>query len=147
MKAVDLYARAPESVTNELQDLFGCYYSHISELNCESVDAIRFMGLSSPLIEIRTLKYFNYDSRRFWRLATVWFSGLPVMIIQNAGREGDDHAKRFITDADTYKLMVKHIQSLIPPLEMDISSTPDDVDMPELSVFYGDALDGYFERY
>ena len=79
-------------------------------------------------------------------MASVWFDGEVVMITQNAGREGDDHSKRFLLDTANYIKMVNYIQSLITP---DIKNTTLEVvslesDIPDLNKFYGDELDGFF---
>jgi hypothetical protein len=140
----DIYALQPESHA-ALNILTGCYYDFIPETGLQSWD---LHDMASPRVDIRVLKEFYFDHRRFWRLATVWFDGKPVMIIQNAGREGDDHAERFITDADVYMEMIAHLKS-ITPAKMESEDkivAPDQVN-EKLTFFYGNALDGYFERF
>ncbi len=70
--------------------LVGCYYDFLEGSAIDSYDLQYGSCESSVRLSIRTHKYFNFDGRRFWRLASVWFDNKPVMIIQNAGREGDD---------------------------------------------------------
>jgi translation initiation factor RLI1 len=71
------------------------------------------------------------------------------MIIQNAGREGDDHYKRFITDEFTYISMVQYIKSLIPvSFETKIQDVVDpEEEIEKLDKFYDGELNGYFSRY
>jgi hypothetical protein len=45
----------------------------------------------------------RHDSRRYWELCTAWFDNQPFMIIRRAGREGDDHKSRFITNVGLFQ--------------------------------------------
>lgn len=106
--------------------------------------------LSFPCIEVRILKDFDFDARRFWRLATVWFEGGSVMVIQNAGREGDDHAKRFITNSDAFNKMCRYIETIVNSSEEDVLTdvyNEEDDFGDILTTFYGNELSGHFERY
>lgn len=159
MKPTELYQREPEKVIKPFDvardhfdygDYFiGCYYNHLPELTFDRYEACHVDA--SDKVEIKVYKDFRFDSRRFWRLCSVWFDGEPVMIIQNAGREGDDHARRIITDRHRYMQMVDHINSLVrikvfyDELNRDIIEP--DSDVPDLIKFYGNTLDGYFEMY
>lgn len=140
----ELYAMTPEETTNDVSRLVGCYYNHIPEID----EYAEFYHIETPRIEIKYLKDWCYDGRRVWQLATVWFWNKPVMIIQNAGREGDDHRVRFITDPEQYKLMIEYIIALmeIPEPKLEDVYKPDE-DIDGLTEFYGQSLDGYFERY
>lgn len=148
MTPKELYARTPERIDNDINRLYGCYYNHIPE-----IEALQYCGNmledKSNRIAIHYYKDFDYDGRRVWCLAAVKFDGMFVMIIQNAGREGDDWSKRYVTDLYAYADMVRYITTLIPP--DDDKSQNDfvgfDEDIEGLTRFYGGELDGYFERY
>lgn len=146
MKASDLYKMTPESETKNLECLKGCYYSHIPEL--EDVD---WLGdLENEKVTIKTIKHFDFDYRRYWNLSTVWFEDSPVMIIQNAGRDGDDCNNRFITNESSYREMVTYIKSLVSDNEYatfleDLIDADEDV--PNLTEFYGNKLTGHFEKH
>lgn len=139
----------PESIhtgeSTDWDDWWGVYHNHIPEVDqwAKYDDTDR--------IEMQILKYFNFDGRRIWKLATVWFDGSPIMIIQNAGREGDDHVARFITDRSGYYDMVRHIMTLRQPDEVEEGDDSEYIDIdaerPDLLEFYGNHYDGYFERY
>lgn len=142
--ANDLYAMQPEAVTNDVWRLKGYYYNHIPEVTDDFLPDIE-----TDRVEMKLLKDHCFDGRRTWALATVWFDGNPVMVIQNAGREGDDHAERFITDKDKFDEMCAYIRGLIP---REYDRTQEDVfdkdaDIPELTYFYGNSLYGEFETY
>lgn len=90
-------------------------------------------------VEIRTIHEHQVDSRRYWLLRSIWFEDKPVMIAQNAGREGDDHIKTFITDKERYMSMIGYIEGLIKEQDHSFDQPIYDTrtDMPELTKFYG----------
>lgn len=150
MKISELLQRTPEKVSRDLSYLFGstCFVP-------EALDHAGYVAVDlvppgeSDRIEVRVFKEHNFDYRRIWRLAAVYLDGEPVMVIQNAGREGDDYARRFIVDRERYYQLVQAIQ-MIPRSrkeEMeDLYSMEDDIE--KLTTFYGASLDqGHWERY
>ena len=141
MKPAELYQREPIRSDSDLTVLFGCHFDHMPEAGAEYW-RIEGVEMKSERLEIRYYKDHHYDGRRIWRLASVWFDGEPFMVIQNAGREGDDHAARFITNVEQYKQAVIYVKSLLPPAfgkVSDIVSADDDI--PDLTEFYSDSLD------
>ena len=136
MTPAELYALEPQERTHTLGHLNGFYFKHVPE-----VDRLPPEDLGKR-IEIRWAKYHNLDYRRYWALGSIWFDGRPFMIIQNAGREGDDHYRRFITDDDTYREAARYLKSieLVTESALDSAIVPLDVDLPGLTEFYGGAL-------
>jgi hypothetical protein len=136
----------------------GSYFNHIRELDPE---LIRSTGdelthtTRNHYVKIYLLKNFNFDGRRFWRLGTVFFMDNPVMIIQNAGREGDDHRQVYITNFGTYRDMVEYIYRISRPKRPEFYEQNDeyrsivksDENIADLIEFYGNKLGGYFEPY
>ncbi len=125
MNATEIYKLEPIRVSTDLDDLVGfCTRSFLYELQ----------GIEIPekhvnkAIVIKTLAYKDFDGRRIWELRTIWFSGFPIMIIQNAGREGEDHTKRYITDVDIYHNMLEYLQHIAPPR---VDPENDDIIDPE----------------
>src|SRR6185369_14813929 len=96
MKPSDLYARDAEDTWKDLSVLMGCYYKHLPELEqvWDRLDLEK-----NEKVQIKVYRYVDYDGR-------------PVMIIRNAGREGDDHHSRFITDGGRYFEMLKYLSTL-----------------------------------
>lgn len=139
-----LYAREPESRNHWVNTLNGFYYSHVPELSAEHLPAED----PGKRVELRCYKDWCFDDRRTWRLASVWFDGKPFMVIQNAGREGDDHYKRFVTDEETYVATVTYLKTLCPAAVTKVEDVvgPND-EVVGLTEFYGNSLDGHFERY
>jgi len=144
-----LLERKPEKTIKLGEDWFqpfsGFGYCFVPELEGQFS-----FGSPSPSdrIEFRIYKDYCFDGRRIWRLVSVYFDGKPAMILQNAGREGDDHRERFILDGEAYYGMVAHLATLFPPDEQNkpVVVGMDD-DIPGLTRFYGNDLDGVFEQY
>ena len=144
MKASEAYLLEPESTSECLGVLKGFYYDHLPEVE----DSLWDLQDKNTKAEIKTLKDFDFDGRRCWSLRTVWFEGKPFMITQNAGREGDDHRQRFITDVEVYKKFVDYVKSLTNTQEYYLEDVIEvDEDYPNLINFYGNDLFGNFERY
>lgn len=126
----DLYALKPVE-TLDAWALRGCYYNHIPEAGDFAQLADR------PRVQVRVVGYVNINGRRYWRLATVWFDDKPVMVIQNGGREGDDHSKRFVTDAALLREMADYLKE---EDSYDIKVVPLSYDGADLVTFYGRTL-------
>lgn len=146
MKPIDLYEMKPTRIDKDINQLYGCYYNHVPEIDSFGFGAY-INDEANTEIEIHYYKDHCFDGRRVWQLAAVSFKGTFVMIIQNAGREGDDWSERFITNKEHYDDMVKYIMTLLPPAD---DRSMDDVceleeDVKGLDEFYGNKLDGYFE--
>lgn len=145
----DIYALPVQEVDRSPHILTGCYYNHLEGSGIHEWEC-QWGVQESDRLEIRIHKFFDFDGRRFWRLATVWLDNKPVMIIQNAGREGDDHERRFITNIPGFRAMARHLRTLLnlpdnEPLE-DVVEPDQPLGRPLID-FYGNALDNHFERY
>ncbi|MED1125287.1 hypothetical protein [Bacillus atrophaeus] len=145
----ELYARTPKRVERCLGHLKGYYYDHIIELTDQyNLDSYYGLEEKNEKIEIKYYADCCFDGRRTWTLASVWYENKPVMVIQNAGREGDDHRERFITEPKLYDKMLTYIASL---LNIDTSVKHDiyreDDDIKELDNFYGFTLDQISSSY
>lgn len=146
MTPIDLYKMTPIEETTELYDLAGYIYNHVEELDIFSYLYSSDVSERNTKVKIKIYKNHCFDGRRIWRLASVWFEDKPVMIIRNAGREGDDFHDRFITDKELYLLMIDYIRSLMPR-EDSIETVSKFDDIPNLDEFYGHKLSGEFEYY
>lgn len=143
------------SISSDFSLLIGAHYNHIPELIPNYSDR-RYESFWTMYDKNKYLKdYFikiefyankNLSPRYIWRLGVVKFKDKPVMIIQNAGREGDDYSKRFILTEKIYQEMIDYMNSLyifkkydIP--KFDIISDLYFTEMPELTEFYGHTLE------
>lgn len=145
----ELYDRIPDKSSYDLNDLsvgsYGRQLYEIDELGC----GYWFPDIKQTDIEIRIYKFFDFDGRRFWKLQSVYYKGNPVMIMRNAGREGDDHCSRFITDKERFKQLICQVKQHILETSDDeeISDIVDGDDDVGVESFYDGTLDGNFERY
>lgn len=134
------YNHIPELISNVSDRRYDNFWDMYNQIQYEKDD----------FIEIRYFANKWFDSRRCWQLGTVMFKGIPVMIFQNAGREGDDFSRRFIISETKYLDMIEYMESLyvfnkhnIPESDiiMDIYYT----EMPELTEFYGHKLETVYD--
>lgn len=143
----ELYARTDFQISHDLDLLTPCsgFSTHIPEVG----DAVYGFGEQSE-ISFRIYKDFDFDGRRFWRIASVWIGDRPIMIIRNAGREGTDHHDRFVTDESGYRELIAICAKYRNP-DHHARETGDvvapDQDIKDLTSFYGNALDKPFARY
>jgi hypothetical protein len=122
MTPLQLLARTPVHVSNDVVWLWGYLYSHVPEVadprareglvrsrhaprRCHYRDPRAPMHVSG--VEVRVYKHHNFDERRVWRLASVHVRDRPVLIVRNGGREGDDEASRFVFDMYLYAELVE----------------------------------------
>jgi hypothetical protein len=140
MKPSDLYAREPKETWTDVSALVGCYYNHVPELE----NFWQHLKLDrNTKVTIKVYGFLREDTRRFWLLGGVFFAGGPVMIIRNAGREGDDHRSRFITHPASYYDMIKYLASLSDPAPKEFEASnvmSPDQDIEGLGTFYGKTL-------
>lgn len=135
----EVFALPSEEETHDLGALYpgDGYTCHVPEIEWLTRG---LHGVTSARVLIKTHQCIYQDHRRFWALRSVWFDGKPIMLLQNAGREGDDHRKRYITDLAAYLEMVNHIHSLVEvQLEQEtFESNVTDPNKPEpnLTKFY-----------
>lgn len=151
----ELYSREPQRVELLIKPLHneegvgmlssylsGCYYNHIPEIS--QYDRFRLTDRA----QVRIHKFFDFDGRRIWSLSSMWLDGKPFMIMQNAGREGDDHAQRFITDISAYTELVSLLHSLRIPDDAEVENVIDpEENRNDIDTFYGYSLDDKFERF
>ena len=157
MNARDLL-KLPRETIVDISILKGCYYCHVPEIadlwpsdwygyGCCPDSAFS----STARVRIGFVKLQHTDARRFWALGVVLFDDKPVMIIQNAGREGDDHAKRFLLDPGTYRDMLCYLAGAFAALKTSKTCSSlevkrDDLlgmdeDRADLTDFYGNNLE------
>lgn len=131
--------------TYDIGILKGFYYDHLKDLDDDLPLTDAYYDISkNTKIKISYIDIKQYDIRRSWSLAVVYFNLIPVMVIQNAGREGDDYSRRFIIDEnkESYKNMLKYINSLkkVDNIETINDSYSIDEDLgTKLTSFYNDS--------
>jgi len=135
MKPVDLYKVKPQSIERALWQIIDGY--HIPEI--DQYDFNYEACEKEGKVETRVYEDYCSDSIRTWFLASIWYQNSPVMIIQNAGRDGQDHMARFITDTNMYRKMVEYLMNFTVTPDSDDSVDPL-IDIDSLTRFYGSEL-------
>lgn len=91
-------------------------------------------------IMYKFVTYHNIDGRRIWALGYATFDDIPFMIIQNAGREGDDHVQEYVFNKEVYEQagnLLLDIQKDIPRWIRDIEIYDIEEHNENLNSFYG----------
>ncbi|GAA4418122.1 hypothetical protein GCM10023187_51190 [Nibrella viscosa] len=145
MTPQDLYNRTPEREDNDLRVLTGCTYNHIPEVTTfPEQEPTPTAGGKKVLI--RYYKDHFFYNHYLWRLASVWFGGKPVMIIQNAGLEGEEFKRRIITNAQLYLKLVQHLNGKLTDVFLKTGDLVDSTqEIRGLDAFHGSMLDTSFE--
>jgi len=94
-------------------------------------------------METRTLVDHDYDGRRGWTLQTVWFDGMPVMVVNSSGRDGDEYHDRWITDLAAFGKMVAWLRTFTPPEELGYAEA--DAKIPAMTEFYNHTIHDYYD--
>lgn len=107
--------------------LIGCYYNHIPELADFNLHTIAEEVEKSERLVIRTIGEHIVDYRRWAAVRILFIDTTPVMLIRNAGREGDDFYDRTVFSPEKYHEMINWLRSLLP-LEEELPVTlPEDL--------------------
>lgn len=117
---------------NAVYWLVGCYFNHLPEAG----DSWEYNIPADA--DLSTLEWHEFgsiyiDHRRYHSLAGIKFRGEWVMIITNAGREGDDHSERFVLNPD----LITNLATTIDPVRAPSGIVDLDTDLPSMTVFYG----------
>lgn len=140
----ELYLRQPvEILRDDLGPLKGYagVYDHLPEVNTADMTWVEpiLKGSLKGIFEIRFYARRSIDERRVWWLYSLYFEGAPVMILQNAGREGDDHTRRIVSHPDRLSRVVMLLRAHLPVEATDELTDPTS-DVKGLDEFYGDSL-------
>jgi hypothetical protein len=103
-----------------------------------------------PHVEVRIIEHCREDYKRYWRTATVWMNSSPVMVVQNAGRYGDDWKRKWVTDKELYFKLCLYLRSCvlllcIPKINPHLAGVDDWIADPhepvaQLDEYYGHRL-------
>lgn len=93
-------------------------------------------------LKVKCLVHKYHDHRRFAAMHTLWFDGKPVMLTQNAGREGDDFKQRWITDTEAFVGLCSYLRSR---LATDVH--PEDTVDPEALIYEDEIFKFYGEDF
>ena len=124
----------------------GCYYKHIPEIQEGEID-YSSIPKNSPLRIVIHGLYDERDGRRFWVIWSAWFEDKPFMLMRNAGREGDDSAKRYVTNSDLYYKAIIYLKSFSNRPLLNNEVVDKDKDIINLTNFYGHSLESSYHQH
>lgn len=81
-----------------------------ASLTCFNSEVLEVLQAEARL-QVRELVNVYGDGYRVTEMHTLWFDGEPVFIVQNAGRGGSDHRKRWVTDSARYWALLAYLFS------------------------------------
>lgn len=130
--SIDSLLKAKSVEQPDCSKLIGCYYNHISEIVESSWDNEIFpLIIKERGLVVKTIVSFLYDPRRTWEMSFVYYKDIPFMLIQNAGREGDDHSMRYIFNKEWYLQCIRDLKE--PVIEEYETKFVDDIHAINLS--------------
>lgn len=142
MTANQIYELTPIKIEKNTYSLNRFCDFHIPELNSLSIN-----NKMNEHVEIKFYADYSFDVRRYWELTSIWYKNKPVMIAQNAGREGSDHIRRFITDSKAYFEMVDYLSTLCKNYNAYANQIINgDKDINELTEFYSNSLEDFYDK-
>lgn len=109
-------------------------------LNSDSLD---YDAMDKILFKYYAKEYFDTDYT--WKLFSVWFEDIPVMICQSLGRDYD--AGFFITNKESFNKLIEYVKKFDYDLEelFNNSTIGVDQDVEELTTFSGYSLDQFYD--
>jgi len=94
-------------------------------------------------IEIRTIADICHDGRRTWTLQTVWFDGVPVMVVNSSGRDGDEYHQRWITNLTQFGELLNYLRNFTKrQIEGFVA---EDTIIPNMTEFYGGTIHDFYD--
>ena len=128
---------------HHIEWLVGNNYTHVPEVTADSGYGRCLPRIDTgALVTVRDHAERWHDPRRSSILRSVWFRDRPIMICANAGREGEGHVRRWVTDLHGYVDMCQYLRSILlspdgPPEDFVVDPGQD---IPRMTDFYGDDL-------
>lgn len=127
----------------DMSCLAGCHFNHVPEVQDSEAWPVFLLAVEVPGVEVRWWVDHSFDHRRVWRIGCVFLDDKPVMVIKNAGREGDDYTARDIIDSGLYAELVARLVVALARMKEEARPT-ESVVGPEDEVevdFYGESFD------
>lgn len=139
MTIKELYAQEPERWIEDVS--YSRFFEEAIQEDLHGIDYCADLQDPESRIKLAIHKDHDFDGRRCWSLWVCHYQDEPILIIQRAGREGDDHVDRFITNERRYKEMIQYIMFHVAKKQIDdVFSVDDDV---VIDNFYGYSLSDF----
>jgi len=132
-----LYSLPTSSVGLSEELLRSDWFYELPSLSRGLNDSVLEQLKNEARFDVRCILYRRHDDRRYISMYSFWFDGKPVMLTQNAGREGDDFKRRLVTDAALFKDLCHYLHSR---LAFDIEVAESDLVDPEKHIFEEEAF-------
>lgn len=134
-----MIAREPESVDHDARWL-GWHVPDLSAWRWAPRDLAETVPrlAERASVTIRWLRK-NQLGRRVWLCAVACFDGIPFMLFQNAGREGDDYTASWVVDEARYVEAVRRLSGCARPRVPAVCDPR--WRYPDAGYFYGHDLD------
>lgn len=115
------------------------WFPEVTDLDTSDEDLCKRLD-NQGRMQVKLVGHDNGDGYRYATLVTIWYNGCPVMIVQEAGRGGRDHQRRWITDVLEYKALCRYLRSQII---VNIDPDEDDIVSPDAFVYAEDLYNFY----
>ena len=123
-----------------IENFWGCYYTHVPEIENGDLDYSKLDKITRITTVVHA--FYAVDYRRYWAIWSAWLDGKPYMLMQNAGREGDDYRERYITDNNLYNEALQLLRTCFHDSAITANHVVWDInkDVPEIEDFYGTTI-------
>ena len=92
----------------------------------------------TPSLVVERKAFLDLDNyRTYAAVDVVSFEGKPIGLVRHAGKDGDDHRDRFVTDEDGYNRAYRHVMRWFREPFYAENRTFPDADVEDLERFYG----------
>lgn len=110
----------------------------------ESSEVLAVLAAEGRLA-VKQLVYLYVDGSRDASMHTLWFDGTPVAIVQNAGRSGRDHQRRWVTNGPVFLALEQYLVSkMLSDEDLDVVDPESEVYEEEFLCFYGNDFTAQF---
>ncbi len=132
MRPLDIYNSPTREVTRRFWPLTGF-------LDLMSIGNLNFKDENNTRIELKEHFFCSYEDDLDYisKISSLWFDGHPVMVLREAGEDGDGYRDIFVTDAARFGEARAYMLSL------DTDNAPvfnAEEDIPKLDKLYGRSL-------
>lgn len=95
-------------------------------------------------LQVNQIFYACEDGERTVEMYSVYYHGNPIMIVQQAGRGGEDFFRRFVTDATGYREMMDYLRHAFNKTTSDCFSPDSPFYIDDLLTIYGKDVSSQF---
>lgn len=142
----DIYALPGKPIALTEWVLRADWFPELGSVWQDSSDVLDALAAAGRLT-VTELICDNIDGRRYVSMHTLRLDGKPFMVVQNAGREGDDHRKRWVTDKEAFQQALSHLTVHMAETDDEVADLVDPgapMWVDEVLFFYSTDFSGRF---